>query len=127
MDTSDIDLVNVKPDLYDRIADEKAKIISNTKKEVNKPTQLRRFYNEVLAWDQRIRQERDKYDEFLPLIRMVNAKVAYAQGRGPVDKNFAKLMSRCLEQLKPGEPETFHHMKLFMEAFNGFYKLYKND
>lgn len=125
LDTSKIQLAGPKPELFDKVADETARTIAAAKKEVNKPTQIRKFYDEIVMWDQRVRQNKDAYNQFLPLIKMINAKVAYAEGRDLVDQNFTRLMRCCLDQVKENEPETLHHCKLFLEAFMGFFKLHR--
>jgi CRISPR-associated protein Csm2 len=129
------------PDLFDRIADETAECIAQNKKS-NKSTQLRKYYDELCMWEQKIKQidkqlkdekgkdekdKVDKYKEYLPLIKMLNAKVAYAYGRNElVDKNFVDLMRHCLGQLTE-DKKTFETCKLFFEAFMGFYKVHENQ
>lgn len=112
------------PDLFDRIADETAECIAQNRNS-NKSTQLRKFYDELCMWEQKIKQNDEQYKEYLPLIKMLNAKVAYAHGRKElVDKNFVDLMRHCLGQLTE-DKKTFETCKLFFEAFMGFYKVYK--
>lgn len=132
LNTDEIKLANPKPELFDSVANRVAEKVSkpldkngrlDDKK--NKPTQIRKFYDEIVMWDQRVRQNKDGYNQFLPLIKMINAKVAYAEGRELVDKNFTKLMRCCLDQVKENEPQTLHHCKLFLEAFMGFFKLHR--
>ncbi len=120
----------INPDLFDEIAMETAKFIAppehdrkNSNK--NKSTQLRKYYDEILMWHQKINQDKTKYSEYLPLIKMINAKVAYAEGRNLVTKEFVELMRHCLRQLDEKEISTFENCKLFFEAFMGFYKVYK--
>ena len=73
---------------------------SATNERGNKPAQIRQFYDELVMWEERVRQDPDRFDEFLPFIRMLNAKAAYAQGRGHVDANFVALIARCLGQVE---------------------------
>lgn len=111
---------DIDPDLFNGVASEVAKTIADTKKELNKPTQLRRFYDEIVMWESKAGMNQDKFPEYLPFIRMINAKAAYALGRSLVDKNFVELIGHGLKQV-----ETYpdlRHFKLFMEAFMGFYK-----
>lgn len=112
---------DIDPDLFNGVASEAAETIADTKKkELNKPTQLRRFYDEIVMWESKAAMNQGKFSEYLPFIRMINAKVAYALGRNLVDKNFVELIGHCLKQV-----ETYpdlRHFKLFMEAFMGFYK-----
>jgi CRISPR-associated protein Csm2 len=119
----------IDPELFDGIADKTAKFIATPVDEKkdgqkNKSTQLRKYYDELSMWEQKIKQNPEKYSEFLPLIKMINAKVAYANGRKLVDDNFLILMRHCLSQLTE-DKKTFENCKLFFEAFMGFYKVYK--
>jgi CRISPR-associated protein Csm2 len=128
LDTSEINLRDPSPHLFDQIAEKTAEAIaeSGRRNDCNKSTQLRRFYDEIVMWDQRIRQNKDDYGKFLPLIKMLNAKAAYAAGRKPklVDENFVLLLRHGLSQLDSDKPGVFYNFKLFMEAFMGFYKLH---
>jgi CRISPR-associated protein Csm2 len=121
-----IQLDNVSPKLYDEVANATALCIANSDeiRDANKSTQLRKYYDEFCMWDQKIKQAPEKYVEYLPLIKMLNAKVAYANGRKLVDKNFVDLMRHCLSQLTD-QKESFERCKLFFEAFMGFYKMHK--
>ena len=120
-----IKFAQVSSNLYDEVADETAKCIAESGgRDGNKSTQLRKYYDEFCMWDQKIKQEPKKYAEYLPLIKMINAKVAYANGRKLVDDNFVKLMRHCLGQLTE-EKVSFERCKLFFEAFMGFYKMHK--
>jgi CRISPR-associated protein Csm2 len=129
LDTSGICFQPLNPDLFDGVARRTAEKIAEGIPRRNKSTQLRRFYDEIVMWDQRIRQLRE--DErasvygakYLPLIKMLNAKAAYAESRELVDRNFVELLRHGLSQLSPDQPETFYNFKLFMEAFMGFFKL----
>lgn len=120
IDTSLIQLKIIKAELFDRVAKEAAITIAGSKKETNKPTQLRRFYDEIVLWESKVSQHPEKFEEYLPFIRMINAKVAYALGRKLVDDNFVKLINDGLRQVD--SVDTMRHFKLFMEAFMGFYK-----
>ena len=113
------------PDLFDGIADRAAEYVAEQGgRDKNKSTQLRKYYDELNMWEQKIRQNPDKYNEYLPLIKMLNAKVAYAKGRRLVDDSFVDLMRHCLGEVTT-DKETFKNCKLFFEAFMGFYKVYK--
>lgn len=106
-------------DLFDSIAEAAARDIANGKK--NKQTQIRRFYDEVVMWEEKIRRNPERFGEYLPFLRMINAKAAYARGRDHVDPNFVKLINHCLEQVD--SLESLQNFKLFFEAFMGFYKV----
>lgn len=122
MDTSAIVLTPgaggaLDPALFDHVARDVAKTMGTS----NKPAQIRQFYDELVMWEERARQEPERFSEFLPFIRMLNAKAAYAKGRGHVDDSFLALITRGLAQVD--SPETLRNFKLFFEAFLGFYKL----
>ena len=111
------------PDLFDGTAEEAAKIVADEK---TKPTQLRRFYDELLHWDEMVNGggrecAGDRLREQLPFIRMMNAKAAYANGRNLVGASFAELLRTCLAQVDDN-PQALRHCRLFFEAFMGFYK-----
>jgi CRISPR-associated protein Csm2 len=110
------------PDLFNTVAQQAAQRIAgdDPRKTDNKPTQLRKFYDEIVLWDNKVLMHPEKFDEYLPFIRMLNAKAAYAKGRKLVDDNYVRLLNNGLQQVTT--PETLHTFKLFMEAFMGFYK-----
>ena len=118
-----INLQTPSLDLYDAIASAIAEKISDVPKEQNLSTQIRRFYDEVCQWHQRVQHSPAEFEKSLPLIRMINAKVAYAQGRRLVDGKFASLMQDCLRKVV--DIKSFENFKLFFEAFLGFYKIHK--
>lgn len=86
----------------------------------NKPSQLRRFYDELVMWTAKAEQHPDRFDEYRPFILMLNAKAAYADGRELIDCNFVALLEHCLRQVE--DAKTLGYVKLFFEAFLGFYK-----
>ncbi|HWO41199.1 MAG TPA: type III-A CRISPR-associated protein Csm2 [Candidatus Eisenbacteria bacterium] len=106
-------------ELFNTTALQAAKDVAQNNRS-NKLSQLRKFYDELLMWETRVAQRPDRFDEYLPLIRMLNAKVAYAEGRKLVDAVFVDLMRHTLNEVK--NPETLTTCKLFWEAFMGFYK-----
>ena len=121
VDWSAYNLDSPSADLYDTLAENAAGHIAsdNTK---NKTSQLRGFYDEVITWDQRSKQwDEQQFQAQLPLIKMLNAKVAYAKGRNLVDNNYFSLIRHLLGQVK--EKKHLHSLKLFLEAFHGFYKV----
>ena len=89
---------------------------------VNKSTQLRRFYDELVMWQEKVGTSADRFAELQPYIYMLKAKVAYARGREHVDANFETLMRRVIDQAV--DPGTLRQAKLFMEAFMAFYKVH---
>lgn len=129
IDVSDIRLGADMPDqLFADIAQNKAQVIAAAGRENsnNKSTQLRKFYDELVMWHDKVAFEQSKetkaakYKELAPFIKMLNAKVAYARGRKHVDQCFETLFFHVIRQI--ADPDTLKHAKLFMEAFMGFYK-----
>ncbi|WP_367155928.1 type III-A CRISPR-associated protein Csm2 [Methylomonas sp. HYX-M1] len=110
----------LNPELFNSIALDAAKQVARAGDRVNKATQLRKFYDELVMWDQKTNLKPESFDEYLPFIKMLNAKVAYAEGRKLVDPTFVGLLNHGLKQVDSAE--TLHTFKLFMEAFMGFYK-----
>ena len=100
-------------------------ILHNVQQNLNKTTQLRKFYDELAMWNDRVQLVREnkagKFQELIPFIKMLKAKVAYAEGRKNVDKNFSDIFNRCIDQIS--NVETLRDAKLFMEAVMGFCKL----
>jgi CRISPR-associated protein Csm2 len=119
LDTSEISFTNIQSELFSEIAKKTAIKIAEDKK-ANKPTQIRKFFDEIVMWEIKVSLHKDKFKDYLPYIMMLNAKAAYAKGRNLIDANFIKLLNDCLSQVK--DPETMRIFKLFMEAFMGFYK-----
>ncbi len=111
-------------EIFSDIAQRAAKHIK-TNKNLNKTTQLRKFYDELAMWNDRVQLVREnkagKFQELIPFIKMLKAKVAYAEGRKNVDKNFSDIFNRCIDQIN--NVETLRDAKLFMEAVMGFCKL----
>lgn len=122
---SDIDLSGVQfgatldPQLFNEIAKRCAETVGANDRR-NKPSQLRRFYDELVMWATKVEQQPARFAEYQPFILMLNAKAAYADGRELVDRNFVKLLEHCLRQAT--DDRTLGLVKLFFEAFLGFYK-----
>ena len=115
-----------KPDakLFSDIAEEKAFAVANgSGREANKSSQLRRFYDELVMWQEKVGSSDERFEELHPYIAMLKAKVAYSLGRKHVDENFSLLMRTVIDQAK--DAKTLRQAKLFMEAFMAFYKVHK--
>lgn len=117
----------ISENLFADIAQEKAaRVFEGGAGRKNKSTQLRKFYDELVMWFDKVNLERtkdakaSKYTEVAPFVKMMNAKVAYARGRDHVDECFEQMFSHLIRQIS--DAETLKHAKLFMEAFMGFYK-----
>lgn len=88
--------------------------------ERNKPTQIRRFYDELVGWQERIGTDVEKFRQYEAFIRMLNAKAAYAQGRNLVTKEFVDWFRDCVKQVD--SPRSLKHFRLHFEATLGFLK-----
>jgi len=109
--------------LYSDIAEEAAKTVSpGERAQKNKPTQLRRFYDELVLLQEKVGSDAAKFALQAPFIQMLKAKVAYAKGRDKVDENFEKLLRHVVDEIK--DADTLKRAKLFMEAFMAFYKVH---
>ena len=124
---ADVQLKNIPATLFSDIAQDKARTIAAARVgNKNNSTQLRRFYDELVMWYERVQFERTptersaKYEEVAPFIQMLVAKVAYARGRDHVDECFETLFAHLIRQIS--DADSLRHAKLFMEAFMGFYK-----
>jgi CRISPR-associated protein Csm2 len=128
IDLSAVGLKTPAPELFDEVAQAAAKTVSENRRR-NKPSQIRKFFDELVMWESKLGSIRDgeersaRFREYLPFIRMLNAKVAYAEGRELVDKNFQALVGHCLKQVE--DPATLRAFKLFFEAFLGYYKAFR--
>jgi len=96
-------------------------VAGDARNQKNKPSQLRQFYDELVMWEEKVRRDESRFREYLPFIRMLNAKAAYAEGRKHVDSNFVDFMHHCLGQVD--DVQGLRNFKLFFEAFLGFYKV----
>ncbi len=117
---------NLPTGLFSKIAEEAAKHVAhNAQNNANKPTQLRKFYDEICMWTSKSQQQPERFAEHLPFILMLKAKVAYAKGRKHVNDSYFDLLNHCLVEIENDpRPETLKNLKLFMEAFTGFYKVH---
>lgn len=124
-----IKLDSLAENIFSEVAQETADFISPLPNErgrvadVNKSTQLRKFYDELVMWHDKVfhaSERSEAYRQAAPFIHMLKAKAAYSQGRGHVDKNFVDVFNRIIGQIN--SPETLKHAKLFFEAVLGFRK-----
>ncbi len=113
------------PELFNSKAQDAARAIACADNQRNKSTQLRRFYDELMLWETRTTQQPERFQEYLPFIRMLNAKAAYAEGRKLVDRTFVDLFSHTLKEVQSAE--TLTTCRVFWEAFLGFYKQERQD
>jgi len=107
----------------DRIAQEISEDGKRDKKEKNKSTQLRRFFDEIIRLNSQAQAEGAEWKTILPHVHMLVAKTAYAQGRDLVTKSFVDLIKSGIAQIK--EKDDLQVFANFLESFMGFYKVYR--
>ena len=113
------------PDLYDTQAEKFAHAFDDEAKkagqsEQNKTTQLRRFYDELVRWQECVNGDDEKFRQYEAFIRMLNAKVANAKGRKLVGEEFAKWFRDCIRETT--NARALNHFRLHFEAVLGFLK-----
>ncbi len=108
------------PELFNQHAEEVAQRLNQATSTLNKPTQIRRFYDELVGWQERIDGDDNKFTQYEAFIRMLNAKVAYAKGRKLVDDQFVDWFRGCLKTTTSAK--ALDHFRLHFEAVLGFLK-----
>lgn len=116
----------IDPDLFSAKAETLAETIyreqQQSRGKANKPSQIRKFYDEVLRFDSMLKTNPSDFENILPYLKMLNAKAAYAMGRDLVSKSFKDFISNSLNQIKDkGDFDAFAGL---FEAFMGYYKFY---
>lgn len=115
----------IDPKLFSDIAEAAALAVAGEqgwRNPRNKPSQLRRFYDELVALQGKVGSNPSQFKQHEPFIQMLKAKVAYAKGRDKVDEQFVSLLNRVIDQAM--DPATLKQARLFMEAFMAFYKVH---
>ncbi len=116
----------IDPTLYSIHAETLAKKMAddnrNSRRKVNKRTQIRKFYDEVVRLDSITAHDADQWDNVAPLVHMLVAKAAYANGRDLVSDGFARFIRNSIDQMQDAKDLTV--FATFFEAFMGFYRLH---
>ncbi len=111
-------------ELFNEVAENYAKEIGRGVKN----TQIRKFYDYVLEYDEKAKKLKTE-DEFksdiLPFIKMLNSKVAYASTRSSgggklVNEAFVNMIKECVLAIK--EKKDLSNFKFFFEAVIGFHR-----
>lgn len=114
----------IPADLFDSVSKSVAEELNKAKDKFNKPTQIRRFYDELVGWQQRINGSENEFKKYEAFIRMMNAKVAYAKGRELVDANFEYWFTAANKATT--NAKALDHFRLHFEAVLGFLKGMRN-
>lgn len=120
-----VSLADPAPELFDTTSEQIAKQFQDDGGAANKSTQIRRFYDEVTRYADRVRgMDEDHFAKILPFIRMINARVAYAaqrdgEGKKPlVGPHFREFMRHGLAQVN--SVATLQTFRSLFEAVIGF-------
>jgi len=113
----------LEPALFSETAEKLAKKIGGEGNNVNKSTQLRRYFDEVVRLTAQAKASGADMDLILPQIHMLVAKVAYARGRNLVSDSFVQMMKSGISQVE--SKEDLQVFANFLESFMGFYKMYR--
>lgn len=124
------DIGHVHPELFSSTAEKLAELVFQGQlrnNKLNKPTQLRKFYDEVVRFDSELKafpaeQQEQEFNKLLPYLKMLNAKAAYAIGRDLISSEFKDFISSAIQQIH--EKKDFDAFYGLFEAFMGFYKYY---
>ena len=113
----------IDPELFSTVADKLAEKIKNDGNKINKRSQIRKFYDEVVRLNMMSKSRPDEWAHILPLVHMITAKAAYAKGRNLISDNFNMLIKNSIDQVNaPKDLNVFHN---FFESFMGFYRMYR--
>ena len=120
MELNKIKLDKLEIDIFSDTARNAAEHISQNK-DKNKSTQLRKFYDELAMWHDKVFQaasREEAYQNAAPFIQKQRAKAAYSKGRSHVDDNFIAVFNQIIGQIH--NADTLKNAKLFFEAVLGF-------
>lgn len=115
----------IDPRLFSKTAEDLAIAISEDNKTArtsNKRTQIRKFYDEVLRLTALTKTRPGEWDNIRPMVHMLTAKAAYAQGRKLISPDFMNFIRDSVNQIE--RPEDLNIFSNFFEAFMGFYRLH---
>ncbi len=119
----DRDKKTIDPLLFCEVAEAKAKQLGGKGFKLNKGSQLRRFFDEVVRLNDTAKANAAGMELVLPYLHMLIAKAAYAKGRKLVCDDFVGLIKDGVGQI-----ETKDDLRVFtnfFEAMMAFYKLEK--
>ena len=122
----DKDNGQIDPLLFSSRAEDLARKFANEHETIrgkpNKRTQVRKFFDEITSLNMAAKSGRQDFQNVLPLVHMLTAKAAYANGRELVSDAFLVFIRQSVEQVND-ERDLDVFANLF-EAFIGFYRLH---
>lgn len=114
----------IDPELFSTTAEQLAREVNKeriaSRERSNKPTQIRKFFDEVVRYKGMVESTPADFPSLLPYIKMLNAKAAYAAGRDLIGATFKGFISDSLKQVQ--DQQDFELFCSFFEAFMGYYK-----
>jgi len=113
----------LEPTLFSVTAEKLAKEIGEEDRNLNKSSQLRRYFDEVVRLSTQAKAGGADMDLLLPQVHMLVAKVAYAKGRKLVTDSFVEMMKSGIGQVN--DKDDLRVFANFLESFMGFYKMYR--
>ena len=109
----------IDPELFSSTAEELARKVNQerlaSRNTANKPTQLRKFFDEVNRFKGMTQSAPEEFASLLPYVKMLNAKVAYAAGRDLIGATFKDFINDSLKQVN--DRRDFELFCAFFEAF----------
>lgn len=118
----DVEAELVNTELFSDVANKWAEAVKKDGRDKsNKISQIRKFYDEVLFYHGRVKNE-EEFKKMLPYLKILNAKAFYAEGRGHVTELFKKFIMDSISQVKT--KKDLDVFVKFFEAFMGFYRYY---
>jgi len=113
----------LEPTLFSVTAEKLAMEIGEEDRNLNKSTQLRRYFDEVVRLSTQAKANGADMNMILPQVHMLVAKVAYAKGRKLITESFVEMMKSGISQIH--DKDDLLVFANFLESFIGFYKMYR--
>lgn len=110
--------------IFSDYPEELAKLVAENRN-ANNRTQIRKFYDELVMWDDKVNLVEVEYGKYKVLLKMMKAKIAYSKGRKHIDDRFMLFFNKSMDQVDSAQ--KLRQFKLFFEAFMGYYRIYKSN
>jgi len=94
--------------------------VKHSEKEKITSTQIRKFYDDLVLLQSKVRTGVNFEEKILPLIRMTEAKIAYSVGRRVLAKLFYDRISQYIQRIQTRE--DFDNFILFYQAVIAYMK-----
>lgn len=125
---TEIDIQKVTPDLFLRVAENKAEEL---KRNGTSSTQVRKFYDEVCKLEDALNvckkgEQDEKFKKVQLALCMLVPKAEYARARKGVDvcSCFVDIIRKCVEQVR--NRDDIRNFRLFLEAIVAYSKKVEN-